>query len=75
MRSSQFSKARSPRTLTPPSCRRIDMALWFNRGLRHSAVDLHKSWAPRLVHQCQITGSDNPAFPEPIPRLPCTAKA
>ncbi|KAI5474499.1 hypothetical protein MNV49_003206 [Pseudohyphozyma bogoriensis] len=47
-----------------------DMCLWFNRGLRHSAVDLHKSFSPRLVHQCQISGSDNPAFPDPVPGQP-----
>ncbi|KAI5477718.1 hypothetical protein MNV49_006001 [Pseudohyphozyma bogoriensis] len=53
-----------------------DFAVWYNRGLRHSAVEYPtEKYGPRLAHQCHIVGSDDPSKPTPIEGIPLRARA
>lgn len=41
-----------------------DMALWWNRGCRHTAVEYPSSYPDRWCHQVHVPGSDNPGAPQ-----------
>ena len=44
-----------------------DMVVWYNRGLRHSALDYPGvGYGERVCHQVHLQGSDDPSNPEPI---------
>ncbi|KAM0754186.1 Clavaminate synthase-like protein [Meredithblackwellia eburnea MCA 4105] len=47
-----------------------DMLFFYNRGVRHSAVEFPASRGPRLLQQLQLVGSDAPFAPAPIEGLP-----
>ncbi|KAI5478196.1 hypothetical protein MNV49_005363 [Pseudohyphozyma bogoriensis] len=47
-----------------------DMLFFYNRGVRHTAVEFPASRGDRLLHQCQLIASDPPFKPEPIEGLP-----
>jgi alpha-ketoglutarate-dependent taurine dioxygenase len=45
-----------------------DIVVWYNRGLRHSALDYPSTeeYGTRICHQVHIAGSDDPSNPELI---------
>lgn len=44
-----------------------DILVWYNRGLRHSAIEYPSvGYGPRVAHQVHIAGSDDPGNPELI---------
>jgi len=44
-----------------------DILVWFNRGLRHSAIEYPSiGYGPRVAHQVHLAASDSPAEPELI---------
>ncbi|GAA5856922.1 hypothetical protein JCM8547_008466 [Rhodosporidiobolus lusitaniae] len=47
-----------------------DLLLFYNRGVRHSAVEFPESRGPRLLHQLQLIASDEPWNPSRIPGQP-----
>ncbi|GAA6010647.1 hypothetical protein JCM10207_007783 [Rhodosporidiobolus poonsookiae] len=47
-----------------------DLLLFYNRGVRHSAVEFPASRGPRLLHQLQLIASDEPWAPKPVPGQP-----
>ncbi|KAK4699857.1 xanthine dioxygenase, partial [Phenoliferia sp. Uapishka_3] len=59
-----------PENVVFPPAEEGDMILFYNRGVRHSAVEFPASRGPRLLHQLQLVGSDPPFAPAPIEGLP-----
>ncbi|GAA5868297.1 hypothetical protein JCM8547_002309 [Rhodosporidiobolus lusitaniae] len=47
-----------------------DLAIWLNRGTRHSAIEFPSSYGPRVMHQCHLAGSDPVEAPWPIEGQP-----
>ncbi|GAA5832823.1 hypothetical protein JCM11251_005777 [Rhodosporidiobolus azoricus] len=47
-----------------------DLLLFYNRGVRHSAVEFPASRGPRLLHQLQLVASDAPWAPKRISGQP-----
>ncbi|GAA5913460.1 hypothetical protein JCM6882_001966 [Rhodosporidiobolus microsporus] len=47
-----------------------DLLLFYNRGVRHSAVEFPASRGPRLLHQLQLVASDAPWEPKRVPGQP-----
>ncbi|GAA5918707.1 hypothetical protein JCM6882_008750, partial [Rhodosporidiobolus microsporus] len=47
-----------------------DLAVWLNRGTRHSAIEFPESYGTRVMHQCHLQGSDPVQDPWPIEGQP-----
>ncbi|GAA5836770.1 hypothetical protein JCM11251_005783 [Rhodosporidiobolus azoricus] len=47
-----------------------DLAVWLNRGTRHSAIEFPESYGTRIMHQCHLQGSDPVQAPWPLEGQP-----
>lgn len=56
-----------PENILVPPQQEGDMALWWNRGLRHTAIEYpSQGYGERLCHQVHVAGSDNPGSPDVV---------